>query len=120
MIIIKFWREADRGTLHMRMTGHAGTADVGQDLVCAAATMLAYTLAQAVTFLGKDGKLEKKPKIRLRAGRCEIVCTPTEEGYAQALNAFWVQQCGAMTLCSNYPEHVRLETIRPTDKEPLA
>ena len=39
------------GTVCMEMQGHAMTAPKGADLVCAAATTVAYTLAQAVQFL---------------------------------------------------------------------
>lgn len=101
----------------MTMKGHAGTAPKGEDLVCAGATMLAYTLAQTVDFFRRDGKLAKDPKLRLMEGDCEIVCTPTKESYGQVLNAFWVQQCGAMVLAENYRENVRLEGFRPADKE---
>lgn len=120
MLTIRFYRKPERGTLHMTIQGHAGAGKKGEDLVCAGATMLAYTLAQAVTFCYHDGLLRRSPKLKLREGDCEIVCSPTEEGYAQVLAAYWTQQCGAETLAANYPKNVRLERIRSTDTDSLA
>lgn len=120
MVNIRFFRKTDRGTLHMTIRGHAGAGEYGQDLICAGATMLAYTLGQAVEFLWLDGKLKRKPKLKISEGDCEIVCCPKEDSYAQVLTAYWVQQCGAQTLASNYPENVHLDLIRITDKSSLA
>ena len=39
MVKIHFWQEKDKGTIHMKVQGHAGTAPKGADLVCASATM---------------------------------------------------------------------------------
>lgn len=108
MIEVKFWQNKERGTVHMTMKGHAGTAPKGEDLVCAAATMLAYTVAQAMQFLYESGQLAKKPKIRLVDGNATIVATPKEDTYAEALTVFWVAQCGIHVLAHNYPGAVRL------------
>lgn len=120
MIKIRFYAKPDRGTLHMTIRGHAGAGKKGEDLVCAGATMLAYTLAQAVEFLFLDGKLRRKPKLKISEGDCEIICCPNEDSYGQALMAYWVQQCGAQTLAKNFPENVHLDLIRVTDKASLA
>lgn len=119
MLTIRFFKKPEKGTLHMTVRGHAGAGRKGEDLVCAGASMLAYTLAQAVSFYYQDGLLRRKPKLKLREGDCEIVCCPKEEGYAAVLTSYWTQQCGARTLAKNYPKNVRLE-IRPTDTESLA
>ena len=108
MIEVKFWQNKERGTVHMTMKGHAGTAPKGEDLVCAAATMLAYTVAQAMQFFYESGNLAKKPKIRLVDGNATIVATPKEDTYAEVLHTFWVAQCGIHVLAHNYPGAVRL------------
>ena len=51
MIKIHFWQEKEKGSIHMKVKGHADTAPKGADLVCASATMLVYTVAQAMTFM---------------------------------------------------------------------
>ena len=108
MIEVKFWKNKERGTVHMTMKGHAGTAPKGEDLVCAAATMLAYTLAQTMQFYSETQKLARKPNIRLEDGNAYVVVTPKEEDYAEVLHSFWVVQCGIHVLAHNYPEAVRL------------
>ena len=41
MIEMKFFRGLEDGSVHMEFRGHAGTAPKGEDLLCAAATMVA-------------------------------------------------------------------------------
>lgn len=109
MIRAKFYTKND--SIHMSLKGHAGAAPIGEDLICAGATMMAYTVAQAVQFMMEAGKLKKRPKISLKEGNADIVVTPREEDYAEALHTFYVAQCGIHLLAHNYPEHVKLEHL---------
>lgn len=109
MITAKFYQKD--GGIHMTLKGHAASAPYGEDLVCSAATMLAYTVAQAVQFMYEQGKLKKKPKLSLKEGNVTIVATPKEEDYAEALHTFWVAQCGVHVLAHNYPQNVKLEHL---------
>ena len=59
MITAKFYCKPDRGTIHMEIRGHSGSAPKGEDLICSAATMLAYTAAQAIQFMSEQGKLKR-------------------------------------------------------------
>lgn len=111
MIKAKFYQKPENGSIHMELKGHAQSAPIGEDLICSAATMLAYTVAQAVQFMYEQGKLTRKPKISLNEGRAVIVATPKEEDYAEALHTFWVAQCGIHVLRHNYPGHVDLEHL---------
>ena len=109
MITARFYCKPSQGSIHMTLKGHAGAAPKGEDLVCSAATMLAYTVAQAVQFLNEQGMLKKKPKIHITDGSTTIIATPTEDGYAPVLHTFWVAQCGIHVLQHNYPQYVELE-----------
>ena len=111
MVKIHFWQEKDKGSIHMKVKGHANAAPIGEDLVCSAATMLVYTVAQAMTFMHEQGQLEEKPRISIREGKALVVAKPKEEFYAEALHTFWVAQCGAHVLSSNYPDHVSLNHL---------
>ena len=111
MITARFYVKKDK-SIHMTIRGHADAAPKGEDLVCCAATTIAYTVAQAVQFIHEQNGLIKKPKIRLREGSATIIATPTEEMYAQVLNVFWVGQCGCHVLARNYPKHVSLEHMQ--------
>ncbi len=112
MLKISFYQKQDQGSIHMTIRGHAQTAPDGEDLVCSAATMLAYTAAQAVQFFAEQGKLQCKPKIRICKGRATVIATPKEEAFAEVLLTFWVAQCGAQVLAHNYPKHVQLEHLK--------
>ena len=112
MITIRFYQKPGDGSIHMTLRGHSGAAPKGQDPVCAAATMLAYTAAQTVQFLYEQDKLKKKPGISIRDGSAAIIAAPREDAYAEALCAFWTVQCGAHVLARNYPQHVTLEHMR--------
>ena len=112
MITARFYTKPGNGSIHMTLKGHAGAAPKGEDLICSAATMLAYTVAQAVQFMHEQGKLKKKPKIHIKDGEAAIIATPTEEAYAEALHTFWVAQCGIHLLAHNYPQIVKLEHLK--------
>ena len=112
MITAKFYLKPSNGSIHMTLKGHADAAPKGEDLICASATMLAYTVAQAVQFMFEQGKLKKKPKISLKEGSATIVATPNEDDYAEALHTFWVAQCGIHVLAHNYPQNVKLEHLK--------
>lgn len=117
MIEAEFFHRASDGSLHMNLRGHAGSAPKGQDLVCAAASMLAYTAAQAVQFLYEQKLLTRKPKISLGDGEAIIIATPAESAMAEAMMVFWTAQAGAHVLSHSYPDCVR---IKPMTKEVTA
>lgn len=105
MIVIRFYKK--RSGVHLVMDGHAGAAPKGEDLVCAAASMLCYTAGQAVQFLWEQGKLRCHPRIQIRDGRAVIIATPKKDTEAEVLYLFWVIQAGAWVLARNYPRFVR-------------
>ena len=96
------------GTVCMQMQGHAKTAPKGEDLVCAASTTLAYTLAQAVQFLYEQDRLLEKPKFQIVDGYAHITARPRKCAMAEAMMTFWVAQAGAFVLERNYPQAVSL------------
>ena len=111
MVKIHFWKDNENGSIHMKVKGHAATAPKGEDLVCASASMLVYTVAQAMMFYHEQGYLKEKPKIKMREGKASISVVPKEAYYAEALHTFWVAQCGAHVLSKNYPDYVGLNYL---------
>ena len=109
MIHIAFAYEPGLGSLRMRVQGHAGAAKKGEDLICASASMLAYTLGQAVCMLYEQRMLRRKPRIYIKEGCAEIIASPREGCLAEALMAFWTVQAGALVLSRNYPQFVTLD-----------
>lgn len=111
MVKISFWREDD-GSVHLKVKGHANAAPKGEDLICASASMLVYTVAQAVTFMHDQGYLEEPPKIKMREGKASVSAKPKEDYRAEVLHTFWTAQCGAHVLAKNYPKYVGLNHLR--------
>ena len=46
MIQAAFYTDKSSGSISLKLSGHAGAANKGQDIICSAASMLAYTVAQ--------------------------------------------------------------------------
>ena len=95
----------------MKLTGHAGAGEHGKDIVCAAASILAYTVAQALQFQYEDGGLKKKPHLKLEPGDTIIVAKPKPERYEEALHTFFVAQVGYTLLANTYPKYVSLSSF---------
>lgn len=88
-------------TLHhdaLEMDGHAGAAPCGQDIVCAAASMLAYTLAARLEDMGRLIMREMEP------GMVRIVWEDTQESMAAAA----VVEAGFRLLSEAYPDNVQI------------
>lgn len=111
MVKISFWRDESCGAICMKVHGHANTAPKGADLVCASATMLVYTVAQAIRFMHEQGQTEP-PRIKIREGKAKVSVVPKEDYYAEVLHTFWVAQCGAHVLARNYPDNVSLNHLK--------
>ena len=108
MIQARFDFSDDGKTIIFTVKGHAGQADIGHDIVCASASILAYTVAQVVKTMREEGKLKKNPNIRLDSGDAIITCKPTKQYFAEALHTFSVAQVGYDLLHHNYPQYVQL------------
>lgn len=106
MVEIKFSK--DNNKIKLFLDGHAGQADIGQDIVCASASILAYTVAQIVTDAYEERKLKRKPMVELEKGKAVIVCEPKDEYYAEMLYAYFVSQVGYNLLSCNYPQYIKL------------
>lgn len=91
--------------------GHAGSAPRGEDLVCAAASMLVQTLACTVLRLEEQGETAAV-RIRLRPGRAAIRCRNT----APARAAFRVIRDGFSLLCAAYPACVTMQCLEQAQK----
>lgn len=111
MIEVKFSFSDDGKTIVLSSSGHADAAPRGEDTVCAAASILAYTVAQEITDLRTEGKLRRKPTVRLGPGSAVLTCKPTKGAYAEALHTFKVAQTGYRLLAANFPDHVRVHTF---------
>lgn len=107
MIRVKFVMDESRKMLTFKEKGHAGMASVGNDIVCASASMLAYTLAQNVRYEESAGNLKYRPTVKLNKGNANIaVRAKTDDDYIRLCHLFCVIQTGYQLLAHNYPQFV--------------
>jgi uncharacterized protein YsxB (DUF464 family) len=96
MIVVRFRDDQNR----IQIKGHAGYAEHGKDIVCAAMSGLAWTLAAILHH--KGGLLEAKED----SGEMNLRYCGNVDEY---LDMF---QVGAEMLETKYPQHVRVEGRR--------
>jgi len=111
MIDVKLNFDSRRGTIRLRLRGHAGSAPRGEDLVCAAASALALTAGECATLLHSRGLLTRPPMVRLNRGDALVIATPKRETLAEVLLCFWTVQAGLYALQQQYPQYVSLAEV---------
>ena len=98
----------DEERLRLEMEGHAGAAPAGEDLVCAAASMLWLTLRENLS--GERAVRELQPVFIEGDGRRCAECYPADEeseGWARAI--FRVIGTGLRLLAESFPQYVSFE-----------
>jgi len=80
------------------LRGHAGSAEHGHDLICAAVSALVLTLAYNVADF-------PQPKLWLDPGDTQLACPAAAEA-VQAFDCIWK---GFQLLAELYPEYIQIE-----------
>jgi uncharacterized protein YsxB (DUF464 family) len=107
MIKVKFTYDRDKRECSLTVDGHAGQAEMGKDIVCASASILAFTIAQVVTLMDRHGDLEEPPTLDLENGDATIVCRAKDDYlFAELMQDFFVIKTGYQLLAYNYPQYV--------------
>lgn len=106
MVEVVYHRDYHRVTVD----GHAGSGEAGHDLVCASASILAYTLAGNVMNLSTGGhKVIREPKIQMEEGHAVISCSPVNR-YKSTVTLMFDSVCvGFDILAQKYPEFLKYE-----------
>ena len=106
MVTADFRVDTERKRLCLDVHGHAGKSDPGKDIICSAASILMYTIAQYVEWAHKSGKLKRKPTIDFRKGLARVSCKAKSEAeFAELYNAYLVAQTGYALLAHNYHDN---------------
>lgn len=101
MIEVVYHKKYNRVTVK----GHAGADEKGKDIVCAAASMLATTLADNV-YTMYDAGLIREFGVRLDDGNAEIMCVPAA-GYRNLISVVYEAiTIGFAHLAQDEPERV--------------
>ena len=104
MITAVYHRNYHRLTLK----GHAESGEVGHDLVCASASILAYTLAATVGNMA-DARQIKDVKVELLPGDASISCKVPNK-FKAAVTLIFDSICGGFELLAeNYPDNISYE-----------
>lgn len=91
----------------LRVNGHAGYAPKGQDIVCAAVTVLCYALGGMLLRAQDEGLLHGAPEVELDDGEIRICCAPKAR---RPVRMIWDTALLGMEMVANeYPEFVQFE-----------
>lgn len=83
------------------MSGHAGFAGVGKDIICAGVTSLTQTLIKSLNDL-----TENEIEYEMSSGRADIKYRDLSEAGKLLVDSFFIGIC---LIADEFPEHVRIE-----------
>ena len=93
-----------RNGLSVKVKGHAQSAEYGKDLICASASILFYTLVEALDRLQRDGKC--KCEVKALEGDAEIKAISTDP--TEVIHVINTIMIGYEILAEDYPENVKI------------
>ena len=85
----------------IEMSGHAGYAEAGKDIVCAAVTALTQTLIRSLEDLARD-----EIEYEVSPGRADIHYGNLSEEGRLLIDSFFIGVC---LIADEFPEYVRIE-----------
>ena len=106
MIQVKYNRFCNKLT----MTGHAGSAPRGHDLVCSAASILAHTLAANVDNMADAGMCCNVVR-EIQDGEARISCKAMRGSERIVANTFQNVCVGFEILASKFPENISFKIL---------
>lgn len=83
------------------VSGHAGFAEAGKDIVCAGVSSLTRTLIRSLEHLTRD-----EIEYEISPGRADIHCGNLSEEGKLLVDSFFIGIC---MIADEFPEHVRIE-----------
>ena len=101
----------DRKKLIVKVKGHDQSGEAGHDLVCAAASILVYTLSANVTELCADRQRVRRPVLDIREGVTTIACAPVHGMQAVTTLIFDSVCMGFDILQQRYPGNITYKVV---------
>lgn len=83
------------------VSGHAGYAEAGKDIVCAGVTALTMSLVKSINDLTED-----KIEYEISPGRVDIHCGNLSEAGKLLVDSFFIGIC---LIADEFPDYVRIE-----------
>ncbi len=93
-------------SLSLNIKGHAEFDDIGKDVICAAATTLAYTFAQIVE--DNTFNMRRQPISELKKGDVYIECMPAGKIRKMIKTSLDTITVGYKLLEYNFPEYLKV------------
>ena len=95
----------ERNRHRLTVEGHAYSGEAGHDLVCASASILAYTLAANMDHLAEFGAVTE-PHSEFENGHAVIECSAVD-AYQNTVTIVFDAVCAGFELLSeNYPDNI--------------
>lgn len=91
----------------LRVEGHAGYDEEGKDIVCAAASILFYTLARALQEMESKGELQRF-FCRSSKGKAFVGCLPRSDCEQSTALLFETIESGYQLLQEQYKEYLQV------------
>lgn len=98
----------DSQNYELMVSGHANYEEKGKDIVCAAVSILFYTLHDSLNKLDEKALKEPIEKV-VDKDYSLIACKPSDAFQGNVALLFWMALNGIELLANDYPDHVSLE-----------
>ncbi len=100
--------QQERGQIQIRIQGHAGYAPAGEDIVCAATSMLGALLEETLLRENTQGGL-RFLSVQKSNGVLELDFSPTLSGWSRLSPVLEAVEHGFRLLADQYPSYVSLD-----------
>ena len=100
----------NRGYHRVVVKGHAGSAEIGRDLVCAGASALVLTLVANVRQMEAKG-YTRSTAVTVDSGDAEVQVEPKAEFRLSIMQILDAICAGFEVLANEYPEYVRYDVM---------
>lgn len=107
MVTVKLYRIHDGMIKGFQVKGHADMAEHGQDIACAAVSVLTQTAV-----LGLCRYLELQPEVKRKRGYLECMISQPDQKTEKVQAIFETMAIGLKEIAGQFPDYVRMEEHR--------
>ena len=109
MVTAKISVDREKRECSLTVKGHARQAEAGQDVVCSAVSILAFTTAQVLKIMDESGEFTNHPTLELENGDATVSCCADDDTtFMNVLQTYFTIAMGYRLLAYNYPQYVEI------------
>ena len=108
MVTITYERASGLAPTRLEIKGHALYGEAGQDVLCAALSILMHTAAKTVEEMWDKGWLMEEPTLELSVGQGVVEFVPTPKYWVLATEKMNAVVTGLRLLEAYYPKYVKM------------